>query len=93
MIGALTQLLAQSEVQADAARRWALMLGLLTLAVVLLLVSLLAAWALRRGRRMRAEADAHAPTAITDAWAEAGRRARGDLLDGEQPLEPDERRP
>ena len=84
MIGALVQLVAQSGTQADAARRWALLLGLLTLAAVLLVVSLLAAWALRRGRRMRTEVDERAPTAITDAWAEAGRRARGDLLDGDQ---------
>lgn len=84
----------------DVARRWALLLMLLALLAVGLLVVLAAAWVLRRGRRLRESARDQKPTQVTDAWAEAGRRARGDLLAGEDPgatmgppppLEPPER--
>src|SRR5690606_7246597 len=84
----------------EAAQRWALLLMLLALLAVGLLVALAAAWVLRRGRRLRDAARDQKPTQVVDAWAEAGRRARGDLLAGEDPgatmgppppLEPPER--
>jgi hypothetical protein len=90
----------RTPVSPDAAQRWALLLMLVSLLGVALLVIVAAAWALRRGRRLRDGARDQAPTAMTDAWAEAGRRARGDLLGagddpsapmGGSPVEPPER--
>lgn len=73
----------------EAAQRWALLLMLLALLATGLLVGLAAAWVLRRGRRLRESARDQKRTTMVDAWAESGRRARGDLLGaGDDPSAP-----
>lgn len=72
--------------QAEAVRSTATSLMVLALIGVVLVVTLLLIFVLRRGRSMRNNAEQRKGTAqIPDAWAEAGRRATVPDTEDEEP--------